>query len=306
MRPRTPGSLWWRLVISLVGISLVAIGAATFMLYERFKVTNSTFRDRTLQNHARIIAKYIRRLPAGAPLKLSDTLQVPFQAAHGKYAIVDANGRLLDGSPELSHPLVPTSNLVPKDFFINSEDPTGQTLYGLSVQAPSYDGLVWVQVAFHDSPIIFDSVLEEFVEDIGWIWAPFVASMLLVNLLVIRIGLRPLRNAARLAGSIGPQSEAAQLPEEGLPKEVLALVHAVNSAFERMRRALQSQRSFIADAAHELRTPVAVVKAHVAILPDTPEIAVLKDEITALERLVNQLLDSERLGALSVEPDVWL
>ena len=52
--------------------------------------------------------------------------------------------------------------------------------------------------------IVYDSVLEEFVQDIAWIWIPFVVILLLVNLLVARIGLAPLRMAANQAAAIGP------------------------------------------------------------------------------------------------------
>ena len=303
MRIFSARSLWLRLILSLVGISLISILLATGLLYERFKLTNSQFRDRTLQNHARTISKFVRRLAPDAPIRLTDALIEPFQAENGQYAIIDTDGRILDASPGTRQPLIEISHKVQKDFFIYSPPNGGPTMYGVSMQSATAKGPIWVQVAFRDSPIVFDSVLEEFLEDIGWIWIPFVISILLVNLVVVRIGLRPLRRAAQLADAIRPSSEAVQLPEGGLPAEVLALVRAVNRAFERMRGALSSQRRFIADTAHELRTPVAVLKAHAAVLPDSAEMEALRDEINGLQRLIDQLLDSERLEGLSVEAD---
>ena len=92
-----------------------------------------------------------------------------------------------------------------------------QPYYGLSVRTPFNDETVWVQVAFHTGSIVYDSVLEEFVQDIAWIWIPFVLVLLIVNLIVARIGLTPLSMAARQAAAIGPGSVSMRLTESGLP-----------------------------------------------------------------------------------------
>ena len=156
---------------------------------------------------------------------------------------------------------------------------------------------------FTPGNIVFDSVLEEFIQDIAWIWVPFVVLLLLVNLVVARIGLTPLRMAANQAAAIGPGSVSMRLSESGLPRDVHALVSAVNRGLDRLETAFDAQRRFIADAAHELRTPVAVLKAHVAILSKFEGHAELVDEIRTLERLVNQLLDVARLDVLQLGAD---
>ena len=145
--------------------------------------------------------------------------------------------------------------------------------------------------------------LEEFVQDIAWIWIPFVVILLAVNLLVARMGLAPLRMAANQAAAIGPGAASMRLTESGLPRDVHALVAAVNRGLDRLETAFDAQKRFIADAAHELRTPVTVLKAHVAILPKFEGHAQLVDEIGSLQRLVNQLLDVARLDVLQLGAD---
>ena len=174
---------------------------------------------------------------------------------------------------------------------------------GCPCRTPFAGRPVWVQVAFHAGNIVFDSVLEEFVQDIAWIWIPFVVVLLLVNLLVARIGLAPLRMAANQAAAIGPGAVSMRLTEGGLPRDVHALVTAVNRGLDRLETAFDAQKRFIADAAHELRTPVAVLKAHVDILSKFEGHAELVEEIGSLERLVNQLLDVARLDVLQLEAD---
>jgi signal transduction histidine kinase len=68
-----------------------------------------------------------------------------------------------------------------------------------------------------------------------------------------------------------------------------------------LETAFDAQRRFIADATHELRTPVAVLKAHIGILSKFEGHAELVEEIGSLERLVNQLLDIARLDVLQLE-----
>ena len=293
-------SIWFRLIVGLVGVSLLAAAATGLLIYERFVSTYSAIRDRTLQNDARVISKLLRRAAEGRPLQLPDFLADGFQQGKGKYAVVSKYGVLVAGSPGVTGPLAPIDDADQRDFFVTEDGGDGQKLYGFTLHGSYGSKPVWIQVAFPQGELVYDSLLEEFIKDIGWIWLPFVLGLLATNLLVARIGLQPLRRAAAQAESIGPGAVSARLPEEGLPSEVHALVGAVNRALDRLEIAFQSQQRFIADAAHELRTPVAVLKAH-AGLPAEDRYVTWKEEIDAMERLVNQLLDSARLDVVSLE-----
>jgi signal transduction histidine kinase len=294
-------SIWFRLIVGLVGVSLLAAVATSFIIYERFVATNSAFRDRTLQNDARVISKLLRRAAEGGPLQLPDFLADGFQQGKGKYAVISQLGVLVTGSPGVTGPLAPIGSAEERQFFLTDATKDGQGLYGFTLKGTYGSQPVWIQVALPQGDIVFDSVLEEFVKDIGWIWLPFVILLLVTNLLVARVGLQPLKRAAEQAEKIGPEAVSARLPEDGLPREVYSLVGAVNRALDRLEVAFQSQRRFIADAAHELRTPVAVLRAHAAVLPPGDRYATWKEEIDAIDRLVNQLLDSARLDVIKLE-----
>jgi signal transduction histidine kinase len=304
-KPPKPGgpqqSIWFRLIVGLVGVSLLAAAVTSFVIYERFIATNSAFRDRTLQNDARVISKLLRRAAEGRPLRLPDFLADGFQQGKGKFAVISQHGVLVTGSAGVTGPLAPIEMADERDFFLTEATRDGQGLYGFTLKGTYGSQPVWIQVALPQGNIVFDSVLEEFIKDIGWIWLPVVLGLLATNLLVARIGLRPLERAAEQAESIGPEAVSARLPEDGLPREVHALVGAVNRALDRLEVAFQSQRRFIADAAHELRTPVAVLRAHAAVLPPDDRYATWKEEIDTIERLVNQLLDSARLDVVTLE-----
>ncbi len=293
-------SLWLRLIVGLVSVSLLAVAAASGALYVRFKAKNSEFREQTLRNQAELIVDYVKKAPRGE-LELPAYVKEEFKTNNGRYAIVDNRGKLLAASPGVTAPLTVINASEGRDFFLLRPDADQPPYFGLSMKTSSGDGPMWVQVAFHAGNIVYDSVLEEFVQDIAWIWIPFVIVLLIVNLIVARVGLAPLSFAAKQAAAIGPAAVSMRLTETGLPRDVHALVSAVNHGLDRLETAFDAQRRFITDAAHELRTPVAVLKAHVDILTKFEGHAELVEEISGLERLVNQLLDMARLEVLQLE-----
>ena len=294
--------MWLRLIIGLVSVSLLAVATASGVLYVRFKAKNTQFREQTLSVQASVIANYLKEAPEG-PIHLPNYVIEDFKANNGRFAVVAADGTLLAASSDVTAPLTAVNPLRQRDLFLLQPNGDQQPYYGLSQRTVFGNQPVWVQVAFHAGNIVFDSVLEEFVQDIAWIWVPFVIILLLVNLLVARIGLAPLRMAANQAAAIGPSAVSMRLTEDGLPRDVHALVSAVNRGLDRLETAFDAQRRFIADAAHELRTPVAVLKAHAGILSKFDGHAELLDEISSLERLVNQLLDIARLDVLQLDAE---
>lgn len=77
--------------------------------------------------------------------------------------------------------------------------------------------------------------------------------------LTVGHGLQPLR---RLTSAVGQRTASSldPLPGDGLPVEIRPLVSALNDLLARLGRALDSQKAFVADAAHELRTPLAALQ----------------------------------------------
>jgi signal transduction histidine kinase len=78
-------------------------------------------------------------------------------------------------------------------------------------------------------------------------------------------------------------------------KELLPLVAAVNAALERLGEAFLRRKRFIADVAHELRTPLAILNMHVEALPEGTAKADLQRTVFRLGHMVGQMLDAERL-----------
>ncbi len=127
--------------------------------------------------------------------------------------------------------------------------------------------------------------------------APFLALAVWFG---ITRGLRPLDRVTAAVGKRAP-GVLEPLPETGQPAEVQPLVHALNGLLGRLDRALGAQRAFIADAAHELRTPLAAVhlQAQLAERATTDAergvaLAELKTGLARATHLIEQLLTLAR------------
>lgn len=133
-------------------------------------------------------------------------------------------------------------------------------------------------------------------------------ALLLLLYVSIRRGLRPLD---RLTDAIATRSSdnLAPLPNSRVPTEARPLVAALNRLFFRVGATIENERRFTADAAHELRTPLAALKiqAQVALMSPDPQARdhALKQITSGVDRathLVEQLLRLARLDPLSSLP----
>ena len=98
-----------------------------------------------------------------------------------------------------------------------------------------------------------------------------------------------------------------RLDEETLP-ELRSLTHSLNEMLERLSRGFDAQRQFVGNAAHELRTPLALMQARLDLYmstdhgdgsPETAEtIAMLREQTERLSRMVRTLLDMSDLKAV--------
>ena len=83
---------------------------------------------------------------------------------------------------------------------------------------------------------------------------------------------------------------------EGIPAETMPLVEAVNAALARLDAGAARQRRFAANAAHELRTPVAILRTRIDALSDVPYKTNLKRDVRRIQTIVDQLLIAARLN----------
>lgn len=125
--------------------------------------------------------------------------------------------------------------------------------------------------------------------------APQVALLgiaLLLAFLGISLGLKPLTNLASQIEARG-QRNLSPVPESGLPREARVLATRINELLGRLSKAIQAQKEFVADAAHQLRTPLA------AVMLQAERARRATDRETAQEALGTLLRSVDRAGRVS-------
>ncbi|MFQ5773159.1 MAG: sensor histidine kinase [Kiloniellaceae bacterium] len=126
----------------------------------------------------------------------------------------------------------------------------------------------------------------------------FAAMYAVLVLGVVRRAIAPIRRASASAAAIGPRSSGERLPTGGMPRELLPLIEAMNGALDRLDRALDAQRRFSADAAHELLTPLAVLRANLDTLEDKEAAASIGEDVATMSDIVAQLLELAELETM--------
>lgn len=120
--------------------------------------------------------------------------------------------------------------------------------------------------------------------------------------------LAPLRGLSATAHAISESDLSKRLPAKG-NGEIANLSVTFNEMMDRLEFAFESQRNFINDAGHELRTPITIIQGHLELMGDDPQereetIALVMDELARMTRLVDDLVllaKSERVDFLRLE-----
>ncbi|MBX3497024.1 MAG: sensor histidine kinase N-terminal domain-containing protein [Parvibaculum sp.] len=293
-----------RRVLAIVALSFVSL---LLILKVQYAMERDSLRDRALLAQAADIAAHISFAESGRPeLSLPPSLDEAYDRPDRQYVFVllDDAGRVLAGSHDFNSPLsvLPGDGDDPYFAFV---DLAGRgTYYGVTAPVPGASPPLFVQVAqgsIHPD-VLADSLVAEFLEQ-SWAFLLVLAVLIVaVTVWTVHQSLSPLTRLSAAARGIGPGSLDLRLPVGGLPEEMVPLVGAVNAALARIERGYAREREFTANAAHELRTPLAVLKAHIETLSGLDEVPQLVEELDGIERLVSQLLWLAQADALELMP----
>lgn len=127
-----------------------------------------------------------------------------------------------------------------------------------------------------------------------------IATVIAIPLIVRKV-MRGLDSAEAQARSINFDQHGTRLPLDTVPKEVRGLVTAMNEALSRLDEGYERHRRFLADAAHELKTPIAILQTRVENLDPGPERTRLLADAARLAAMAEQLLDLQRLAQSRID-----
>jgi signal transduction histidine kinase len=299
-------SLQLRLAVQLAILYAVATAVAAAILVYQAYDTAETLGERDLNLRAADLAHHSVPGPSGPRLDLPPRLAAAYGSGSSDiFAVRAPDGRLLAAAPPSFGEIAakwPLPSDEPSYFSLSDFGPASQAYHGLSVTLESAAGPVAVAVARAKSAdVLASALLREFITDVAWVVPLLVVVTVGVGILVIRRGLKPVREISDIAARIGPAATHIRLSDKDLPAEITPLVAAVNRALDRLEQGFAVQRKFTANAAHELRTPLAIITAMLDAMEGNEELTKLRADVARMNRIVEQLLRVARLDAVALD-----
>lgn len=288
---------WFKSLISrIVFMHIVAVAVvAIFLPLVLFWLLNSEvdqLHREAMRAQAEVLAERIVAQPDGTlTFNLPDSLRGLYSDAYGRYQydIRDGEGRLLFSSHRRTGAAAPRLS---------------ETISGAGVTRIIDGKPVRIQVAedLAHRDVIIDDIISNFFRRVGWITIPILLILLATDIIIFRRAIAPLWKASEEASNIGPARTDIRLPTQQIPREIMPLVTAVNQALDRLEDGFRVQRQFTGDAAHQLRTPLAILRTRIETLSDGAAKQALHADIEAMSRIVAQLLEIAELDTLVLDP----
>ncbi len=285
--------LWW-VLLPLAAFMLVA----GVMAYDAARETADLTQDNALLASARTIAEDVHwingEMIAETPPAALEMFASPYQD-HVFYKVVAGGDRLLGGSPELS---LPANAHGAYPVFYNT------TLDGQSIRAVAYQRQLYNSGEALPVVVVVGKTQASREGMLKALWHPQVVRqglMLVLAVLFVLIGLTSeLRPLMKLKDDVADRDpmELEPVRVDHLPSELRPIVDAINQCVARLKLHASTQRQFIADAAHQLRTPLTLLDTQVQCARQTADDGpALTDALDGIHRtsrkmteMTNQLL----------------
>jgi signal transduction histidine kinase len=297
-------SLSSRIIVRLTITTLVSTGVAYGWLYLKQSRVDDYLRQRALVRQAQEIANFISINGDGSvdlqlPSRLLEAYNSP--GSRYQYAVRDGAGIIVAASGRHIGPLPPLAERQHQAYQYN-DDSSGIRMLGAAFQTTIGRRRFTTQVeqTIRRRQSLNASVFNEFITDGGWLGIPFLIALLGISAFTVKRSLLPLEELSVAAAKINPGNSEVRLPHVGMPREILPIVSSINSALDRLDDGLQRQREFSANAAHQLRTPLAVLTANIDVMGDKSVAAKLRYDVELMSRIVSQLLLVARLETLNI------
>lgn len=222
-----------------------------------------------------------------------------------RFAAFDKDRRALPGSdPELVSILTPVVGISPTHthFALPDDDSFAPEGY----MEPTQTRFGRLHIAVHGQKFRWNDLIDAWAFDFKWLAAYFTMAIVLsasTAWFAVRNGLLPLRQVAREAARIDMDTLGTRLTLSVVPTEAIPLVRAINQALERLDVGTRRQRLFTANAAHELRTPVAVLAARLDAPREPGFENGLKRDVHRISHIIQQLLAEARAEEQSLPLD---
>ena len=235
--------------------------------------------------------------PEGGPTGPGQGFHLPGPAerggARGIFQVVEPDGTItLNGGLPVSQQVLGIAHRGSGSTFY--ETPVGDTRYEVYAVWDAPDQHV-VQVALPLTET--NSVLDGLLLPYGLLIAGGVVLAAVLGLGISRTALRPIDRFVRRTEAVTSELEHPRPLEETGPTELRRLAASFNQTLDALQRSIESQRNLVADASHELRTPIAALRSNIQIFLESDRLPEqdresLQDSILAELDELTQLVDN--------------
>lgn len=284
----TRGMIWMQVFVMLGFTSMAAIPIVNIASVDQGRLDPRVIDE---------VAESIKRsADGGLYLEATSELAATMRAApHAWMYAVDQDGVSVQTGQVPSHiaSLLGDLKSLESASVADTGDPEAPT--AIMRQHSSALGNLWIVVA--GGPEMGLSAISGALSNpifLGLLLTLVFSSFFLIPLIVDRA----FRGVDRIAGQadlIDVKQRGVRLSSKKIPDEIHPMVSAINSALQRLDDGFLRQQRFLADAAHELRTPIAILHTRIEMMAEGEERNRLMLDLARLANLANQLLDLQRL-----------
>ena len=296
-------SLLRALVIRLTCVVFLALFGSYLVLYLEFREGLMGLEGQSIAIQVQDLRASI--VPGTHPprVELPSSLKELYAKADtlNGYQVLDADGTVLESggfpAPGLPLPLAQDDGQVVMQLETDASSGTSIMAAALVLDGPH--GPYWVRVVrnLEDTESLVAQLMLGALDELYPPIALLLIAVISVVVVTVLSSLRSLRAVSHQASTLSLSRLDKRLQDEHLPTEVVPLVQAVNASLDRLEADYRVQREFTANAAHQLRTPLATLRARLESRSSAQEPGDVTFEIEQLSRLIEQLLCLARLDS---------
>jgi two-component system sensor histidine kinase TctE len=201
------------------------------------------------------------------------------------YALREPSGRLVNGDMRL--PAVPMSGETSQ--LIAMMQLEHRAVRSLTTRVDTPGGVILMTVA-DVRPAAEPAARYGFMSTLLWDFVQLDITLVLVWV-GIQLGLRPVKRLRDEIAARSPQ-DLRPIDESSVPREIAPVVVTLNRLFTTLRSSVTSQQQFIANTAHQLRTPITGLQAQLDLLVAEPAAAPVQSRLLTLQEGIRQLAHS--------------
>jgi two-component system sensor histidine kinase TctE len=295
-------SLLRALVLRLTIVVVLALAGSYLLMYFEFREGLMGLEGQSIAAQVQDLRASI--VPATDPprLELPRSLQEFYarpDALNG-YQLLTEGGMVLE-SGGFSAPYLPLPATRDDGQAVMQREDTssGNSIMAAALYLDDGHGPYWLRVVrnLEDAESLVAQLMLVALEELYPAIVLLLIAVVSVVVVTVLSSLRSLRAVSHQASMLSLHRLDERLHAQTLPRELVPLVHAVNASLDRLETDYRVQREFTANAAHELRTPLATLRARLESRFSAQELGDVAVEIEQLARLVEQLLCLARLDS---------